>query len=399
MQVKFINRDMTEKIKKASQEFPAVILIGPRQSGKTTLLKHLFSKTHTYISLDDPNIKLLANNDPDIFFQNYKLPLIIDEIQYAPNLFSYIKKFIDENRQKKGQFILTGSQSFPLMANVTESLAGRIAIFNLLPLSVKEIMAHRNKKISLDELKTIVLTGGFPEIVVDKNRDIQMWFKSYLNTYLERDIRNLRQIGNMLDFQRFLELIAYLNGQVLNLSSIARDLGVAVNTIKIWLSILETSNQIVLIKPFFRNKGKRITKSPKLYFLDTGLVCFLNGITDINQIFKGPLAGQLLETLVLTEIIKNFYNNGELARVFWWRTSNGIEIDFILQKKDKLIPIEIKLTSSLNKMLCKNLEIFFELFKEDIDKCLLINLAENNLKINSHTQIISIYDFIVQSSF
>jgi hypothetical protein len=260
-------------------------------------------------------------------------------------------------------------------------------------------MAHRNKKISLDELKTIVLTGGFPEIVVDKNRDIQMWFKSYLNTYLERDIRNLRQIGNMLDFQRFLELIAYLNGQVLNLSSIARDLGVAVNTIKIWLSILETSNQIVLIKPFFRNKGKRITKSPKLYFLDTGLVCFLNGITDINQIFKGPLAGQLLETLVLTEIIKNFYNNGELARVFWWRTSNGIEIDFILQKKDKLIPIEIKLTSSLNKMLCKNLEIFFELFKEDIDKCLLINLAENNLKINSHTQIISIYDFIVQSSF
>lgn len=389
----YINRDIEDIVKKAERQFPALIVTGPRQSGKTTLLKHLFSQTHRYVSLDEPDIRLLANREPKLFIQNYPPPIIIDEIQYAPGLFSYLKLTIDNNRFKKGQFLLTGSQSFPLMAKVTESLAGRIAVFNLLSFSFKERL-RRKTMLSLDTFKMMLLKGGFPEVVVDKTIDTKLWFNGYLQTYLERDVRQLRHIGDLTDFQRFLEMLAAFNGQVLNLSQLSSDLGIAVNTVKGWISVLEACNQIVLIKPFYKNKGKRIVKRPKAYFLDTGFLCYLNGIMQKEQVLKGPQAGQLFEAAVLGEIIRNFYHRGEIPRIFWWRTSHGEEVDFIVERKGKIIPIEVKMTSRQDEALIRGLVAFTGLFDREIEKSILVNLSDKRLLLDKKIECLPFKDFI-----
>ncbi|MFH1552163.1 MAG: ATP-binding protein [Candidatus Omnitrophota bacterium] len=391
--MKYVKRNIEETIIKAAKQFPALIVTGPRQSGKTTLLKHLFSKTHHYVSLDDPDVRLMANQDPGLFLKNHPAPVIIDEVQYAPGLFSFLKIQIDQKRTKKGQFLLTGSQSFPLMAKVGESLAGRIAVFTLLSFSVKEQMQD-SKRIDQKNLKTMVLRGGYPEIAIDKKIDLKLWFNGYLQTYLERDVRNLRQIGDLTDYQRFLELLAALDGQVLRLSEISRDLGVAVNTVKAWVSILEACNQIYLVKPFYKNKGKRIIKSPKIYFLDTGFLCFLTGITSREQIFKGPLAGRLLENVVLGEILRNFLNKGELPKVFWWRTSYGEEVDFVMEREGKIYPIEVKLSSRTNKELAAGLISFSKLFKGETGRAYLVNFAEKRSLIAEGVECCPIADFL-----
>lgn len=391
--MKYVKRNIEEMIIKAAKQFPALIVTGPRQSGKTTLLRHLFSKTHNYVSLDDPDVRLMANKDPGLFLKNYPAPVIIDEVQYAPELFSFLKIRIDQDRSRKGQFLLTGSQSFPLMAKVGESLAGRIAVFTLLPFSVKEQM-HGKKKVDQKKLKTMILRGGYPEVALDKKIDLKLWFNGYLQTYLERDVRNLRQIGDLTDYQRFLELLAALDGQVLRLSEISRDLGVAVNTVKAWVSILEACNQIYLVKPFYKNKGKRIIKSPKVYFLDTGFLCFLSGISSVEQIFKGPLSGRLLENVILGEILRDFLNKGEMPKVFWWRTSYGEEVDFIIEKKGKIYPIEVKLSSRSNKELASGLISFSKLFKREIGKAYLVNFAEKKSIIAEHVETCPVGDFL-----
>ncbi len=393
MTKRYITRDIEAIIRKAERQFPAIIVTGPRQSGKTTLLKHLFLKTHNYVSLDDPDNRLMANREPRFFMENFPAPVIIDEIQYAPELFSYIKMVVDKDRSKKGQFLLTGSQSFPLMAKVTESLAGRIAIFNLLPFSFKERLKMQ-KSFSLDVFKKMLLRGGFPELVVNKSMDAKLWFNGYLQTYLERDVRQLRNIGNLTDFQRFLEMLASYNGQVLNLSDLSRNLGVAVNTIKGWISILEACNQIALIKPYYKNKGKRLIKRPKIYFLDTGFLCYLNGMTDQNQVLKGPAAGQLFEGAVLTEIIHGFYDKGDIPRVFWWRTSHGEEVDFIVEKKGRLVPIEVKITSRSNKVLTQGLVAFERLFSTEVKKSIVVNLSDKKLLVSNKIECQPFRDFI-----
>ena len=390
--MRYINRNIESIIKKAAREFPAIIITGPRQSGKTTLLKHLFLKTHRYVSLDNPDIRLMAAQEPVLFLKNYPPPVIIDEIQYAPGLFSYLKIYIDENRSRNGQFLLTGSQNFPLMAGVSESLSGRIAVFTLLPFSIKEQLDKND--LTFDSLKRMTIRGGFPEICLNRNRDAKLWFSGYLQTYLDRDVRQLRQIGDLMDFQRFLELLASLNGQVLNLSGISRDLGVAVNTVKAWISVLEAGNQIILIKPFYKNRGKRITKSSKIYFVDTGMVCFLNRIFHKEQIFSGPLSGQLFENVVLGEIIRSYYNKGEIPRVYWWRTSNGQEVDFILELEGKLLPVEVKMTSKTNGTLTKNLASFCSLFKTEINKGILVNLSDEKLMVDKNIDIYPLKNFI-----
>ncbi len=378
MPQRYIARDIEAVVKASAKQFPSLIITGPRQSGKTTLLKHLFSKNHSYVSMDDPALRLMATEEPDIFFQNYKPPIIIDEIQYAPQLLSHIKIMIDKKRSKAGQFLLTGSQVFPLMARVSESLAGRIAVFNLLSFSLRERFGSSMPR-NIELLKKRVLTGGFPEASLKKDINLEVWFSSYLQTYLERDVRQLRQIGDLGDFQRFLQLLAAFNGQIVNLSNFSRDLGVAVNTIKAWISILEASGQVVTIKPFYMNKGKRIIKSPKIYFLDTGLLCYLSGIVSVSQIFKGPLSGQLFETIVLGEIIRNFHSLGKIPRIFWWRTSYGEEVDFIIEDKGKLIPVEVKLTSKTDSELIKGLSSFLGLFPDKIDTAYLINLSAKKI--------------------
>lgn len=392
---RYIHRDIEKILKTAARQFPSVIVTGPRQSGKTTLLRHTFPKGYKYVSMDNPDLRLMATKEPDLFFENYPPPIIIDEIQYAPQIYSYIKIIIDKNRQAKGQFILTGSQLFPLMANVEESLAGRTAIFTLLPFSFKE-QFHHNIKLDVDILKTRVLTGGFPEVVLNKGINPELWFAGYLQTYLERDIRQLRQIGDLGDFQRFLQLITAFNGQVTNLSSVSRDLGVAVNTVKAWISMLEASGQIISIKPFYLNKGKRIIKNPKLYFLDTGLLCYLTGFTSMRQIFKGPLSGQLLETVVLGEVVKNFYNRGKIPKIFWWRTSYGEEVDFIIEEGSRITPVEVKLSSRINIGMAKNLISFCKLFSDRIKKAFLVNLCKEKLVVDKKIISIPLADFINQ---
>ncbi len=374
----YVKREIENTVKRAAKQFPAVIVTGPRQSGKTTLLKHLFAKTHSYVSLDDPDIRLMAARDPKLFLKNYPAPLIIDEIQYAPELFPYLKIAVDNNRSKKGQFLLTGSQSFPLMAKVGESLAGRIAVLTLLSFSCKEQKADK-KNLDFAELRYMVLSGGFPEIALNKTRDTKLWFGGYLQTYLERDVRQIRQIGDLMDFQRFLELLAANNGQVLNLSGLSNDLGVAVNTVKAWISVLEACYQIILVKPFYKNKGKRIIKSPKIYFLDTGFLCYLLGIAHKEQVFKGPAAGQLFENVVLGEIIRKFYNNGEIPKIFWWRTSYGDEVDFIIERNGKIFPVEVKMSSKTNRTLARGLFSFVEIFSDEIKTCILVNLSDKKI--------------------
>ena len=288
---------------------------------------------------------------------------------------------------------MTGSQSFPLMARVGESLAGRIAVFALLSFSYSEQL-KRKKALDLDTLKQMALKGGFPEVVLRKNINMKLWFSGYLQTYLERDVRQLRQVGDLMDFQRFLELLAANNGQVLNLSGLSRDLGVAVNTIKAWISVLEASHQIVVIKPYYRNKGKRVVKSPKVYFLDTGFLCYLTGILHREQVFKGPLAGQLFETIVLGEVVRRFHNEGNIPRIFWWRTSYGEEVDFIIERKGGIIPVEVKMTSKTNRDLARSLFSFSKTFSGEIKKSILVNLADRSMNLGDMIESLPFEQFI-----
>lgn len=390
---KYVNRTLEGLLKKAVKQFPALIVTGPRQSGKTTLLKHLFSQSHQYVSLDDPQIRVMANRDPSLFLDNFQPPLIIDEIQYAPQLLSHIKIAIDNHRSQKGLFLLTGSQNFPLMAGVGESLAGRIAVFTLLTFSMEEQL-KTSKEITLPSLKTKVFKGGFPEVSLNKNIDAGLWYASYMQTYLERDIRQIRQVGDINDFQRFLQLLAAFNGQIINLSSLSRDLGIAVNTVKAWLSVMEASNQIILLKPFYINRSRRIVKNPKVYFLDTGLLCYLNGFTTSQQVFKGPGCGQLFETVVLGEIMRGFYNKGMLPTVFFWKTSYGEEVDFIVEKQGKLIPIEVKLSSHTREEMAKGLISFRKLFSDKISKSYIVNLSHNKISLRDSIEVVPFSNFV-----
>lgn len=291
--MKFFRRALEKAILKAARSFPAITITGPRQSGKTTLVKMLFSDTHTYVSMENPDIRIRAKADPMGFLNQYKPPLILDEIQYVPELLSYIKTKIDDKRMP-GQWILTGSQHFALMHNITQSLAGRTAILYLMPFSISEradnaknnqnismwlenlqINTIAKKKLSLSEC---LLRGFYPEISVNKKVDRRLWCSSYITTYLERDIRNLSAIGDLGQFERFLISCAVRTGQILNISEIARDIGISVPTSKRWLSLMETGGQIFLLYPYFKNIGKRLIKSPKLYFIDPALCAYLLGL-------------------------------------------------------------------------------------------------------------------------
>lgn len=373
----FIPRHLGAVIRKAAKEFPAVVLVGPRQSGKTTLLKNLFSERYPFVSLEPPDVRLAAQSDPRGFLNLYSSPVVFDEIQNAPGLLPYIKERIDTDRSQAGQYILTGSQNLLLMSQVTESLAGRAAILKLMPLSNRETARMPEKgfpwevsKISnppsqtFTELWKQILRGFFPEIVAHPGRDARMWQASYIQTYLERDVRNLRNLGDLTQFQVFIRALAARSAQILNLSELARDVGVAVNTIKDWISILEASFQIIILRPYYVNIGKRLIKSPKIYFVDTGLLCYLVGLRDMEHAAAGPMGGAIFENLVVADLYKTFLNRGEEPPLYFWRTVAGSEVDVISETQSGLIPMEIKLSETPRPEMAKEILSFQRIFKE-----------------------------------
>ncbi len=331
-----IKRDLSGKLKSLFSKFPVVSVAGPRQSGKTTLVKNVF-RSLDYVSLEDLDTREFALKDPRGFLSTHNKGVIIDEIQRAPNLFSYIQTIVD-SKNKTGMFVLTGSQNILLQENISQTLAGRVAILKLLPFSLKEL---RQTSYKLKESEEYILRGFYPRIY-DKKIDPVDWYPNYIQTYIERDVRLIKNITDLSTFQKFVKMCAGRNGQVLNLSSLGNECGITHNTAKAWISILETSYIIFLLRPFYKNFNKRLTKMPKLYFYDTGLACSLLGIQNKNQLAGHYSKGNLFEAFIISEIIKNRLNKGQEPGCYYWRDKTGNEVDCILELSNSLLQIEIK---------------------------------------------------------
>lgn len=357
MSKKYIQREISAEVVRLSEHYQVIVITGPRQSGKTSLCKNLFSDFQ-YINLEDISIREQILTAPKAFLQQYSRGLIIDEAQHLPELFSYIQIIVDENEDAK--FILTGSSNFSLIQSITQSLAGRAALLTLLPLSLKEI--GNTKNISTD---TLILKGGYPA-VWSKNIPIQDLSQNYYNTYIERDVRQLLNIKDIIRFQTFIRLCAGRIGSEFNASALSNEVGVSVPTIQDWLSILETSYILFRLPPFYRNIGKRLIKSPKIYFYDAGLACFLLGIENEGHLSTHPLRGALFENMVLLEFQKNRYNSGKNPNISFYRDKSQNEIDLIVEKGQQLFAYEIKSAKSFTKGFTKNLDYFRKTAGEDV---------------------------------
>lgn len=336
----WIYREIEQYLVDLAQKRPAILLTGSRQTGKTSLLTRVFPQ-HQYISLDLPRDAEEAETSGESFLTKHSPPVIIDEIQQAPGILPYLKRDIDKHRNKNGRIFLTGSQKFPLMQGVSESLAGRCSILECHSLSAREYAHHFKKKIEKKALLEWMMMGGYPEIHA-KSLEPQRFYSDYLGTYLERDVRNITQVQSLRDFDRFLRLCAIRSGQLLSYSSIATEVGVSPNTVKNWISILEASNIIFLLEPYYRNLGKRSVKSPKLYFLDTGILCFLLNIRDVHELERHSHLGQIFETHFMGQVVRHFANQGLRAPIYFFRDHHGHEVDLLVQNGDHFILAECK---------------------------------------------------------
>ncbi len=330
---------MQSVLLKSAQQYPVVAVLGPRQSGKTTLTQQTFPD-YDYVSMSDLDSRIQAQQDPRKFFARYESSkgLIVDEMQEVPELFSYMQGVVDRSK-KLGFFIITGSSNFLLMKNITQSLAGRIAILELWPLSMQELDAAKLKKYKLEE---ILWRGMYPRLYVH-DVDPSTWYANYITTYVERDVRQLLQVGDIVSFQKFLKLCAARVGNLLNYADLARDCDISPNTAKAWISILQTSFIITLLHPYYKNFSKRVVKTPKLYFNDVGLACRLLDIEDFNELFVHSMRGALFENFVINEFCKSECNLGKKPQLYFWRDVQGHEIDCIIEKSQTiLIPVEVK---------------------------------------------------------
>jgi predicted AAA+ superfamily ATPase len=348
--VDYIPRQIESTLLERSGQYPVVTVLGPRQSGKTTLVRKLFPD-HSYVNLELPDDRLLAQNDPWSFFKRYPEPLIIDEIQRVPSLLSYIQVMVDEDRKKRGRFILTGSQQLDLRAAVSQSLAGRTALLKLLPLSLSEL-AHTGIRLDRDEY---LYRGFMPELYESELSPTTM-YSNYYQTYVERDVRQFANIRNLVAFETFLRLLAGRIGQVVNLSDLAGSTGMSSTTLGQWLGILEASFILFRLPPYFENFGKRLIKSPKVYFVDPGLAAYLLGIKEPAQAGLGPYLGGLFENLVIVEALKARYSRGDDTGLFFFRDSGGLEVDLLVEGFERLVPVEIKASRTFSPDFCRSLE-------------------------------------------
>ncbi|MFH1838056.1 MAG: ATP-binding protein [Candidatus Kuenenbacteria bacterium] len=368
-----INRIIGNKIKKLALKFPVVFLIGPRQSGKTTLVRNIFPKLD-YVSLEDLDTRDFALRDPKGFLASFRKGVILDEVQRVPNIFSYIQTIVDE-KNVSGQFILTGSQNILLQENLSQSLSGRVAILKLLPLSFEEL---KNTQKKINSIEQYLFNGFYPRIY-DKKITANDWYPNYIQTYIERDVRLIKNIGNLSAFQKFIKMCAGRIGQILNLSSLGNECGISHNTAKSWLSVLESSYIVFLLKPYYKNFNKRLIKMPKLYFYDTGLACSLLGIQNEKQLSTHYLKGGLFESFVISEIFKKQFNSGAEPSCYYWRDKSGNEIDCLIEEGGKLLQIEIKAGKTISsdffsglqywkKIVGKNNTNFSVIYGGDIDQ-------------------------------
>lgn len=341
-----IERTLTAKIIALAQKFQAITLTGPRQSGKTTLVRAAFPNL-PYVSLEEPDIRQIALTDPRGFLSNYPTGAILDEIQNTPDLFSYIQRLVDDNRQI--QFILTGSSNFLLMEKISQTLAGRTAVLHLLPFSFVEL------KPVVEQYESQIFKGQYPRIY-DRNIAPTDFYPAYIQTYVERDVRLIKNIGDINAFIQFARLCAGRIGQLVNYASLASDTGISPNTAKAWLSILESSYILYRLQPYHRNFSKRLVKSPKLYFYDTGVACSLLGIRDDNQVNLHYMKGALFENLIINEFIKRSFHRGENLQPYFWQDSHGKEIDCLLVSGDEVTPVEIKSGKTISTSYFDNLK-------------------------------------------
>ncbi|MDD6082091.1 MAG: ATP-binding protein [Oscillospiraceae bacterium] len=375
----YIKRALESKIKYLSEHFPVVMVCGARQVGKTTLLKK-FAESNSdikYITLDYPRVRQLAREDPELFLQQYSTPVIIDEIQYAPELLPYIKIKADENKEK-GMYFLTGSQMFHMTDKVSESLAGRVGILSMYSMSRAEIEGRESRPFLPSDIRDVtpqdnindifskILKGGMPGVVSDPDMNTEDFYGSYLQTYIERDIRNLVNIQNEGKFLRFISCLAARTGQEVNLDDISKDVEIDRKTADGWLSVLVSSGLVILLNPYSGNTIKRIVKRPKMYFMDTGLACYLSMWNNSRALEISAMAGAMFETYVISEIIKGYVNNGidVRSRLFYYRDNNGKEIDLLILDNGKLYPVEIKKSADPGKTALKNFSVLSSLPEE-----------------------------------
>ncbi len=395
----YIQRTLELFLQQVSQQFPVLLVTGPRQVGKTTILKHLSKDVRKYVTLDDPHLAQLANEDPALFLQRFTPPILIDEIQYAPTLFPYIKMRVDE-KHEPGAFWLAGSQQFELMQKVSESLAGRIGIVNLLGLSLKEEQKHPkiaepflpNEKqlkhraeysqpLSLQEIYRIIWRGSFPTLYTSQI-DRDLFYSSYVQTYLQRDIRDLANIADSHGFLKFLRAAAARTGQLLNMTDMARDSGISPMTAKHWLTHLEASGIIYLLEPYHNNITKRLIKTPKLYFLDTGLCAYLTEWSSPETLEAGAMSGAMLETFIFTEILKSYWHNGKRAPLYYYRDKDKKEIDLLIVQNEVIYPLEFKKSARIDKSIVLQFNVLKKLNKK-IGNGGIICLASSLLPITS----------------
>ncbi|MFN3696972.1 MAG: ATP-binding protein [Pseudobdellovibrio sp.] len=370
-----ISRDFSELFNSYLAQFPAVLIMGARQVGKTTFLKNHLKKTHNYVLLENPDTRELAINDPKTFFKNNPAPLIIDEFQYAPQLVNYLQELIDNNRKLKGQYILTGSQNFQMMSQVTQSLAGRVGILTIYGLSSSELKLQNVS--SKNKIGELMLKGFYPEIWSEPNISSYLWYSSYVQTFLERDLYRLSEVGDLQAFNKFLKLAALRTGQVLNYADLAADCSISPPTAQKWISILERAYVIKLVSPYINNATSRVKKAKKLYFLDPGLACYLMGYRSVDAILEGPHSGALFETLVYSDFIKRYSIENDVEDIFYLQTKSKVGVDFVILKNQKRHFCEVKFSSTYSNNLTEQLTRTHKEFKNK-DFLYLVMLTEKN---------------------